>query len=55
MQIRIPGNPDLCATQCVEITGLGAANGKYYIRKATHTVGSKYETSLDMFKVQPAL
>ena len=55
LSIRIPGNPDLCSTQCVNITGLGKANGKYYIRKATHTLGSKYETTLDMFKVQPPI
>ncbi len=55
MTVRIPGNPNLCSTQCVNITGLGKANGKYYIRKATHTIGSKYETSLEMFKVQPSL
>ena len=55
MTVRIPGNPNICSTQCVNITGLGKANGKYYVRKVTHTIGSKYETSLDLFKVQPSL
>ena len=55
LSVRIPGNPDLCSTQCVMITGLGTANGKYYIKKAVHAVSGKYETSLEMSKVYPSI
>lgn len=46
------GNPSLVAGQCVNISGLGRANGKYYIDKATHTVGDTYVTAYECSKVQ---
>lgn len=52
MSITIPGDPDRCSTQCVLITGLGVANGKYYCTKVTHSLGSKYTTKLELKKVQ---
>ena len=55
LSVRIPGNPDLCSTQCVLITGLKTADGKYYIKKATHSIGGKYETALEMSKVEPSI
>ena len=55
LTVRIPGNPDLCSTICVNITGLGHADGKYYAVKVTHTISAKYETTLELSKVQPTL
>lgn len=52
MNVTIPGNPTLCASQCVEISGLGVADGKYFVKKVTHSLGSKYTTKLDLAKVQ---
>lgn len=46
------GQPTLVAGQTVNITGLGRANGKYYIDKATHSVGEAYTTSFECSKVQ---
>lgn len=55
LSITIPGDPDRCSSQCVLITGLGVANGKYYTKKVTHSLGSKYSTKLELSKIQPQL
>jgi phage protein D len=52
MSVTIPGNPSLSSSQSVLITGLGVANGKYYITKVTHSIGGKYTTQLELSKVQ---
>lgn len=46
------GKPLLVSGQNIIITGLGRANGKYYIDKATHTVGATYTTAFECSKVQ---
>lgn len=46
------GQPSLVAGQTVNITGLGKANGKYYIDKITHTLGDAYTSALECSKVQ---
>lgn len=46
------GQPLLVAGQTINITGLGVANGKYYIDKATHNVGEAYTTAFECSKVQ---
>ena len=46
------GQPRLVAGQTINITGLGKANGKYYIDKATHNVGNAYTTAFECSKVQ---
>lgn len=46
------GQPLLVAGQTINITGLGVANGKYYIDKATHSVGEAYTTAFECSKVQ---
>ena len=46
------GQPNLVAGQTINITGLGRANGKYYIDKATHSVGETYTTAFECSKVQ---
>lgn len=49
------GNPLLVAGQCINISGLGIADGKYYIDKATHTVGSAYTTAYECVRVRGAV
>ena len=51
MSVTIPGNPDLVSSQCVEISGLKKADGKYYVKKVTHSVGGGYTTKLELSKV----
>lgn len=51
MSVTIPGNPDIVSSQCVNIVGLGKADGKYYIKKVTHSIGGGYKTSLELSKV----
>ena len=46
------GQPTLAAGQTINITGLGRANGKYYIDKASHSVGESYTTAFECSKVQ---
>ena len=52
LSFTIMGQPDLVAGQNINITGLGKANGKYYIDKATHSVGEAYTTAFECSKVQ---
>lgn len=46
------GSPSLVAGQCINITGLGIADGKYYIDKATHNVGAAYTTDFECSRVR---
>lgn len=55
MTATIRGNIGIVASQCVTIKGLGKANGKYYVDKAVHKVGSGYTTQLTLHKVQEAI
>jgi len=48
--IEIVGNPELIPGTCVDIEGFGSLfSGKYYIVKATHTIGNDgYRSSLEV-------
>lgn len=46
------GNPALVSGQCITITGLGIADGKYYLDKVTHTVGAAYTTAFECSRVR---
>ena len=46
------GNTSLVSGQCINITGLGIADGKYYIDKATHSVGTAYTTAFECSRVR---
>lgn len=49
------GDPRLVAGQTINITGLGACNGKYYIDKVTHSIGNGgYECSYECSMVTGA-
>ena len=52
MEIEIIANTKICASTCVEITGLGKCNGKYFVDKVVHNVGSGYTMQLSLQKVQ---
>ena len=49
-------NPKICAGVCVKVTGMGKANGKYFVDKSTITVGeSATKQSIEMHKCQRRL
>lgn len=49
LRVTTLGNPALVASQTVNIVGLGQLSGKYYIEKATHTLGaSGYTTTYEL-------
>lgn len=53
MTISIRANVSIVASQCVEITGLGKASGKYFVDEIKHSIGSSgYKMNLTMHKVQ---
>lgn len=49
-------NPKICAGVTVKVTGMGKANGKYFVDKSTITVGeSATKQSIEMHKCQKRL
>lgn len=52
MEITIKANTDIVASHCIRISGLGNIDGKYYIDKIKHSIGSGYKMQLSMHKVQ---
>ena len=52
MQVTIRANPKIVASHCIQISGLGNADGKYYVDKIKHSVGSGYKMQLTLHKVQ---
>lgn len=52
MDVTIRANTKIVASQCIKISGLGKADGKYYVDKAKHSVGSGYKMQLTLHKVQ---
>ena len=56
MDITIKPKSGIVASQCVNISGLGKIDGKYYVDKIKHSVGSKgYTMALTLHKVQTAI
>ena len=55
MSITIMARPSLIASDCIQITGLQQLDGKYYIEKITHSVGSGYKMALDLRRVEPRI
>jgi phage protein D len=51
MSIELPGNVQMLASSTVGITGMGIFDGKYFIDKASHSIGSGYKTNLELHKV----
>lgn len=52
MDVTIRANIKIVASHCIKISGLGKADGKYYIDKVKHSVGSGYKMQLTLHKVQ---
>ncbi len=52
LSASLRGRPELVAAQCVDVTGLGRLDGKYFIDKATHRIGSGYTTDLELSLVE---
>lgn len=52
MTVTIRANIKIVASHCIKISGLGKADGKYYVEKVKHTVGSGYKMQLTLHKVQ---
>lgn len=52
MTVPIRANINIVASHCVQITGLGKINGKYYVDKIKHSVGTGYKMQLSLHKVQ---
>ena len=52
MSITLKAQLGLIASDCVEIKGLQRLDGKYYIEKITHSIGSGYKMALEMRRVE---
>lgn len=52
LSVKVMGLPDICAGQCVQVKGCGAMDGKYYVDKVTHSLGSGFTTDLEMSRVE---
>ena len=55
IKFEIMANPKMIATACIKITGLQNINGKYFVTKVTHNIGTKYTMSVEARKVQQRL
>jgi phage protein D len=53
MEVTIRANTSIVASQCITISDLGDIDGKYYVDKVKHSVGSSgYTMQLTLHKVQ---
>lgn len=55
MTIKIRALNSIVAGQCINISGLGVAGGKYYIDEIKHSIGSGYTMQLKLHKVVPGV
>lgn len=56
MDITIKPRSAIVASQCIQISGFGKIDGKYYIDKARHSIGNKgYTLALTLHKVHEAI
>lgn len=49
--LSVVGNIELLGGVTISLTGFGAFSGKYYIEKATHSIGNGYVTNIEARKV----
>ena len=52
LKCKIRAKPGLIASQCVDVSGLGKADGKYFIDRIEHSLGSGYTMDISAHKVQ---
>lgn len=50
----VMGNTEYIASDCVDVTGFGKIDGRYFIDTVTHQKSGAYKCTLDMHKVIPA-
>ena len=48
LEIKIMANADIIASGIIQVTGLGKANGLYYVDKVKHNIGSGYTMNVSM-------
>lgn len=48
LEIKIEANADIIASGIIQVTGLGKANGLYYVDKVKHNIGSGYTMNVSM-------
>lgn len=53
--LTLMGMPDLISSQNIELRGFGLLDGIYSIEKSTHDFSSKYETSIDIYKIDASI
>lgn len=51
VSLQLVGNVELLGGVCINLTGFGPFSGKYYITKATHSIGNGYGVSINARKV----
>ena len=52
LSVSLRGRPELAASLCVGVSGLGRLGGKYFIDRAVHHVGGGYTTDLELSLVE---
>ncbi len=52
MEVSIRADIRIVASCCIQISGLGNLDGKYYVDKVRHSIGSGYKMQLTLHKVQ---
>lgn len=56
MEITIKARSGIVASHCIQILGFGRIDGKYYVDRIKHSVGSKgYTMALTLHKIQKAI
>ncbi len=51
LSFKIPANKRIIATAVIRVKGLGKFDGKYFITKVSHSIGSGYEMSVEAYKL----
>lgn len=49
--LSVVGNIELIGAVCIDAEGFGAFDGKYFVEKAKHSIGSGYTTDIEIRKV----
>lgn len=55
MEIKIMANTAIIASSVVSVEGLGKLDGKYYVDKVKHTVGTAYTMNLSLHRIQAGI
>lgn len=52
--LTVVGNVDLLGAVCIDVKGFGRFDGKYYIKRAVHTIGSDFTTKIEIRRIKEA-